>query len=57
MLHDPEKYQDPSMFIPERFLHEDGTLDTELPRMWNSVLDLVAGESCLMRITGFNINA
>lgn len=28
-----------------------------LPRMWNSVLDLVAGESCLMRITGFNINA
>lgn len=32
MLHDPEKYQDPSMFIPERFLHEDGTLDTELAK-------------------------
>lgn len=32
MLHDPEKYKDPSMFIPERFLHEDGTLDTELAK-------------------------
>ncbi|KAL9710038.1 hypothetical protein Ac2012v2_007100 [Leucoagaricus gongylophorus] len=32
MLHDPEMYQDPSAFIPERFLHKDGTLDTELAK-------------------------
>ncbi|KXN86820.1 O-methylsterigmatocystin oxidoreductase [Leucoagaricus sp. SymC.cos] len=30
MLHDPEKYQNPFAFIPERFLHKDGTLNEEL---------------------------